>query len=144
MAKAKRIKPSGVQKAEKKTPRSISLSKEDGKISWQFSTMDMDGPFRFNHLKPETWRKILDRLKHLDARTWAEVTGDRDHPIAVEILEPKAQKRLQEIQRDDTDAVFSFHLEGEPRIIGIRVNTVFQVLWWDPNHEVCKSHKKHT
>lgn len=143
MSKEKKVKGSGITTANK-VPRSLPFRDNDDKISWQFSTMDMTGPFKFCHIRPQTWGKILDRLKHLDARTWAEVIGERDHPIAVEILSPKAKKRLQEIQRDDIDAVFSFHLEGEPRIVGVRVNNVFQVLWWDPNHEVCPAPLKHT
>lgn len=143
MSKEKKVKSPGIKTANK-IPRSFPIKDNEGRISWQFSTMEMTGPFKFCPIRPQTWRKILERLKHLDARTWAEVIGDRDHPIPVELLSPKAKKRLQEIQRDDIDAIFSFHLEGEPRIVGVRVDNVFQVLWWDPNHEVCPAHLKHT
>lgn len=113
-------------------------------FAWQFSEMDLDGPWRFCRLKSRTWADILSKMKHYETMTWAQVKGDRDHSIEVVRLCRKAKERLQEIEKDDIDEVFSIHLDGIKRVIGLRDQNVFKLLWWDPNHGVCPSKPKHT
>ena len=55
-----------------------------------------------------------------------------------------AQKRLVEMKLDDVDEVHSLRLSGVHRVWGILTENVLTLLWWDPNHEVCPSLKKHT
>lgn len=43
-----------------------------------------------------------------------------------------------------TDSVFSFALDNKLRLVGIRQNENFHILWYDSEHEVCPSEKKHT
>lgn len=45
---------------------------------------------------------------------------------------------------DDQDALVSLGLTGRERIWGFIANGVMNLLWWDPNHEVCPSLLKHT
>jgi predicted DNA-binding transcriptional regulator AlpA len=40
--------------------------------------------------------------------------------------------------------LFSLRLSSLERLWGLRSNDVFSVLWWDPNHQICPSPKKHT
>jgi len=75
---------------------------------------------------------------------WQEIEGADHHAIGVDRLSKEAQNRLAEIRQDDLDEVFSFHFSGKPRIIGIREMNVIKLLWWDPEHQVCPSIKKHT
>ncbi len=56
----------------------------------------------------------------------------------------KAQKRLIDISKDDCDELFSLRIMVRQRIRGIKDGNILWLLWWDPEHEVCPSHKKHT
>ena len=75
---------------------------------------------------------------------WTEIAGSDHHSIPVSKLSNEAQKRLEEIKQDDIDEIFSFHLQGKPRIICIRDLSIAKLLWFDPEHKVCPSQKKHT
>lgn len=75
---------------------------------------------------------------------WSAIEGKRHHLIELDALSPAAKARLQEIGKDDASALFSFAVDGKHRVFAIRIAGVAHLLWWDPNHLVCPSHKKHT
>ena len=132
------------QKEKQRSVRPTRIETESEMVCWRFSIMETSGPFPFSRLNPSTWGKILAKLKEWESMKWGEILGDRNHEISVENLSTKAQERLREIQMDDIDAVCSLHFDGRTRLIGIRDRQVFKVLWWDPEHQVCPSNKKHT
>ena len=113
-------------------------------ICWQFSLMDLSGPFSCSEITPDEWLLILSKMRLWETMTWNEIEGKRDHSINVESLSNIAQKRLEDIQLDDIDEVFSLHIDGKKRLFGIRDRNIFKVLWWDREHKVCPSPKKHT
>lgn len=108
--------------------------------------MDMDGPFGWNALKGQGifWQEIFPKLRDFESMTWHEVEGDRHHAISIDRLSKEARVRLEELNLDDIDEIFSLALTGRSRMLGIRDRNVFRVLWWDPDHKVCPSKKKHT
>ena len=116
------------------------------RISWRFGQLDLDGPWGW-HLTSETdLRFVHDKLSHMERLTWDEAKNPKGmglKPIPRENIIAKARARLREIQADDADLV-EFHLGGEPRVWGRRCGNVCHLLWWDPNHEVCPAHLKHT
>ncbi|RKZ46349.1 MAG: hypothetical protein DRR00_24365, partial [Candidatus Parabeggiatoa sp. nov. 3] len=57
---------------------------------------------------------------------------------------PEVLKRLAEIHQDDIDELFSLRLSGKERLWGILDNHILKILWWDANHDVWPSKKKHT
>lgn len=71
-------------------------------------------------------------------------TVARDHAVKVSSIIPEAQRRLMELQLDDTDQLWRFRFDGETRLWGLRDGSCFLVLWWDPEHKVCPSKLKHT
>ena len=75
---------------------------------------------------------------------WSQVLGNRHHEIPKNKLHPEALKRLTEIKQDDIDMLVSLHLSGTQIIWGIRKHNILRILWWDPDHKVCPSLKKHT
>lgn len=75
---------------------------------------------------------------------WPDIEGEDHHFIETGRLSKTAQERLAAINQDDAPGVFSFHFSGKRRIIGIRDGSAIKLLWWDPEHQVCPSHKKHT
>lgn len=115
-----------------------------GKPSWRFSTVDKAGPFAWPKGTPEEGH-IVNKLHSFDSMIWAEIQGSQHHFLSPSSLSKEATNRLEEIERDDeVDNLFSFHLQGKPRIICIRHSDLALLLWYDPNHEVAPSTKKHT
>jgi len=45
---------------------------------------------------------------------------------------------------DDAEELFEIRLSGKERVWGTMTGAVFNLLWWDPNHEVYEVKKKHT
>jgi len=115
----------------------------DGHIQWSFAIFDKtpwsDGD---DHRAP--FVEVAALLRDYESMPWASFDRKRDHPVGVVDLERPARDRLRAIKQDDTDVPWRFRFSGTRRLWGIRVGDVFRVLWWDPDHVVCKSHKKHT
>lgn len=111
--------------------------------SWRFSTIDRAGPFAWPENDPVELQ-ILRKLHSFDSMEWSSIEGSDHHSIEVSKLSREAVARLQDLCQDDIDAVFSFHFSGRRRIIGIRDVSTVKLLWWDPEHGVCPSAKKHT
>lgn len=138
----------------KKTPAvnaEASRSTAKDHPTWRVRTMDTEGPWAWppmvhnsDSIDTNKLCEIRRKLGDFETMTWREIEGKRHHLIDRHRLSPKARKRLADLKRDDKDEVFSFALQGEERVIAIRVAGVAELLWWDPNHEVCPSKKKHT
>ncbi len=130
-----------------KTPKSINLPSSDSNhISWRFSKVDRDGKWKcsLNALGEDKTKEIIRKLKDFDSMTWGDFKGKRRHSIPVNTISREAKKRLEDIQRDDIDVLFSVGISGKERIWGVREGDVFSILWWDPEHEVYPSTLKNT
>ncbi len=75
---------------------------------------------------------------------WHDIERSGSHFIDVSALTKTARDRLAELGQDDEDELFSIRLTGRERVFGIRDRWIFKILWWDPDHQVCPSYKKHT
>ena len=110
--------------------------------SWRFSTVDLAGPFAW----PKGTQKeleIVSKLHSFDSMRWSQIEGPDHHFLNAESLSGEAKGRLEVIGREDEiDSVFSFHLQGAPRIICIRERNIAKLLWFDARHMVCPSRKK--
>lgn len=131
----------------RKIPKAVAdVESTDGQsIAWHVGAIDRYGPFGWESLKPETlWGTIHVKIGDFESMTWNDLPSQGSHPVPVAELCKEAQKRLQAIQQDDVENLFSLRLSGKQRIWGIRAGGIFKVLWWDPCHQVCPSKKKHT
>ncbi|OAD21029.1 hypothetical protein THIOM_003223 [Candidatus Thiomargarita nelsonii] len=121
-------------------------SSEQDKPVWRLSLLDWDGPWGWRNIDAKKWQEILQKLGHFETRTWADIKNDGNNH-AVEIQNspnPEVPKRLIDIHLDDIDELFSLRLSGKERVWGILEGHILKILWWDPNHEVWPSTKKHT
>ncbi len=75
---------------------------------------------------------------------WSDILNRNNHEVYVSSISRAAQKRLAEIKLDDFDRLVSLRFSGKERLWGIKINNVFKLIWWDPNHEVYPSKLKHT
>lgn len=130
-----------------KTPRSAEMAfgATSDIVAWQFQALDPHGPWGWTIDAATILELILPRIQAFESMTWTEIEGKTgSHYIDVESIISSAQKRLSEIGQDDVDSLFSLRLQGKPRIWGIRDRHILKVLWWDPEHAICPSEKKHT
>ncbi len=93
----------------------------------------------FNH-------DVLDKLVSFERQTWSEISihsKKQNHHISVNELIKDARNRLEELKVYE-DELFSLRLDGTTRLYGILQDGVFNIIWYDCNHEICPSKKKHT
>jgi hypothetical protein len=106
--------------------------------------MDMNGPWGWHKFDPQFLQGLLHKIFDSQKLSWQTLLEHGSHLVQVGDLCSKAQRRLIELCKDDCDELYSFRLTGSKRIWGIKDGNILWLLWWDPNHEVCPSHKKHT
>lgn len=144
MAKEKKIPNKAINREQQKTVKIISPSNTENKPLWRFSSVDKSGPFCWPKGKPEEL-DIVSKLHEFDSMTWDEISGKQHHTLSPQSLSKEAKDRLEHIKKDDEiENLFSFHLQGAPRIIAIKHSNVAKLLWYDPEHKVAPSKKKHT
>lgn len=77
--------------------------------------------------------------------TWGEIEGANSHLIQIsDCPNPRVQKRLNELRLDDYNELFSLRLSAKERVFGVLFGNVLKLLWYDPEHQVWPSPKKHT
>lgn len=109
--------------------------------------MEFCDPFGWHTLDAVAVREIREKLKNFETMTWSQILIEakkRNHTVSVESLEPAAKKRLRDSGLTDIDELVSLHLTGTQRIWGILSEGVLHLLWWDPDHAVCKSDLRNT
>lgn len=90
----------------------------------------------------ERWEQIiLPALCNFETMTWHEIKaasggkgvgrGTKSHPIPIEQLSKEAQKRLEELQQDDIEELFSLRIAGKIRVFGIRDRNILKIIWFD-------------
>jgi hypothetical protein len=91
---------------------------------------------------------IRDKLANFETMTWNEILLDakkQNHNVSVDKLIKEAQERLLEIFSEQLDELTCLHLTGKGRVWGIMIGRgVMDLLWWDAEHRIYPSHKKHT
>ena len=120
---------------------------------WSFDNIDTNGDFAFDLTRDDLNTDfILGKLISYSSMTWQEIlrqTHDngksKNHELNLDRLSQKAVERIKKKHLNiDVDSLFSFALDNIKRLIGIRKDATFQVIWYDANHEFCPSPKKHT
>ncbi len=150
MSKREKRKPKKNKKLKplsKKKPRTDSTFEHpiDEKPAWRIGTLDLVGQWGWQEIEKEFFfNKILPKIKNFETMLWNDILGRNNHAVLVSQISREAQVRLEDLKLDDNESLISLRLTGTQRIWGIRIGNILQLLWWDPNHEVCPSEKKHT
>ncbi|MEE8483820.1 MAG: hypothetical protein V3S46_04400 [Nitrospinota bacterium] len=104
---------------------------------WKVSFIDFDGDWGWAKATNKEMKKIIDKFKKYEKSTWGEIGNMRhNHPMKVQNICNKAQRRLQEIQLDDIDFLYQLIVGGKHRIWGVKKERAFHILWSDPDHTV--------
>ena len=115
--------------------------------SWQISLLQMVHPWGWHDIEKTKTEEIKTKLAEFEKKTWNTILVDerhRNHRIPKNKLSDGAQQRLAEVGQDDVDYLVSLRLSGKERVFGILNMGVLRLLWWDPDHQICPSPKKHT
>lgn len=112
---------------------------------WLVGRIDKVGPWGWHEIDGEFFRdEIIKKIQDFESMKMFEIKGRNNHIVKISSISKQAQNRLKQIQEHDLDELFSLRISGKKRIWGILSGNRFHFLWWDPEHEVCPSFKKHT
>ena len=134
-----------------KTVSGANYSSDDMKTVWYFDLLDRSGKFAFDLTRGDFHHhEVLEKIIAYSNMTWTEIkrqTHDKGkskhHFLDMSKLSAEAMERIEAKQfEEQTDSIFSFALQNKLRLIGLRKNEQFHVVWYDPNHEFCPSSKK--
>jgi hypothetical protein len=137
-------------KAEIPSGRTIRLGVDPNDIyqmhvAWSDAEADRVGSWTWG---PRDWSQaawdgvISPKLADFSTMLWREIdaaisgAGHRmHHSMEVEIICNECQTRLLELDKVDGD-IYRFRLGNSRRLWGFRILNVFEILWYDPDHNV--------
>lgn len=132
-------------KSRKKPTSPSIVSTQDKKLVWKVARIDDNSQWGWNQITcPDFLRNIWEKMHNFETMTWGDILGRDHHEIPVSNIIRQAQKRLEELGHDDEEILVSFRITGRKRVWAIRSGAEAFLLWWDPNHEICPSHLRHT
>lgn len=111
-----------------------------GRWSWGVSRDQIDQDFN----------EISSFLNSLTSNRWYEILSQRSgehykhHEQEVFSIEKEAIERWAELGLEEFDTAFRFRSGSTKRIWGYKIVDVFHLIWWDPNHKIYPTEKKHT
>lgn len=109
--------------------------------------MEFRDPFGWHTVDKQTLEEIRAKLAEFERRTLNEIfitSKKQNHGVPVKGLAAEAQERLGELHLPDVEKLYCLHLSGTQRVWGFLTQNVLNLLWWDKDHLVCPSEKKHT
>lgn len=109
---------------------------------WSFRLLDDTyHKWQFDDVKD-----IFKELKAYEGMTWQEImsasggkrkgNGSNSHYIQISDICKEAQDRLSDLKLDDNDVIFSLRIGSRKRIWGLLRSRTFEVIWYDPEHEI--------
>jgi hypothetical protein len=92
---------------------------------------------------------VLGRVQELEQKTWLDLqradASLHAHELSAHKLSAAARQAIADAKLDaEIDQLFQVGVSGKQRIIGLRYESEFHVVWWDPQHEFCPSKKRNT
>jgi hypothetical protein len=117
----------------------------EARIMFRLGLMDYGGAWSFAGLSEEDVKLIATRCKAFESLKLGEFLGlPGTKPIPWESMIQAARERSNEIELDHFDGLWELRLGSEGRLWGLLDGHCFYVVWWDPDHQICPSPKKHT
>jgi hypothetical protein len=124
-------------------PRSIM----DMQPAWRLSNMRMKSPFGWGAITRGDMQQVIERFKALESMTWSAILVEakkHNHHCDVGGMCKEAQKCLEDDWQGGADEVLTIRLTNKKRVWGVLEGPLVYLLWWDPEHSVYPSLKKHT
>jgi hypothetical protein len=118
---------------------------EDGHLAWRFSKADTNGPYSCGTFSHADFKMLWDKLRSFEQMNIAQLRAAKSyHPLAVVNASKSAKERLQHLQLDDVETLYSFHISNTCRLWCMRFINILSILWWDKKHDVYPVDKKGT
>jgi hypothetical protein len=129
-----------------KEPKSIESTDGLTHPVWRLSQIDWDGPWCPSKCKDDGVRQIMERLAQFESMSWVQIKSSTgSHTVGAENIIKSARQRLTERNLDEwADHLTSLRMSGKERLWGFLRAGIFHALWWDPDHQVYPSQKRHT
>lgn len=106
-------------------------------IGWHFQCMDQEGTWPCDCMAIVDFMHLLCEYEKMK---WSEALQDRNnHPMPLDQICRAAQRRIEELGYGGAENLYQLKIKGaggKQRLWGLRVENIFQILWWDPNHTV--------
>jgi hypothetical protein len=113
---------------------------------WSEENADREGAWSWGQERDwgaPTWTETIHpKLLEWERLTWGEIdrlnTGSghkMHHSMSVEDLCDESQLRLMDLGQSD-ESIFRFRMGNKRRLWGFRVVSEFQILWYDPEHQI--------
>lgn len=123
MAKGNKKQPKAPLAAQQdKSPKSApSESFYHLRPAWRVGRMEFVDPFGWHQAPPEKLLQIRSKLGGFEGQTWADIimrSQNNHHFMPVTKICLDAQTRLNALNMEDTDALFSLRLSGPERVLG--------------------------
>lgn len=109
---------------------------------WKFSKHDKSTT-EF-HIKKGLDVELFEKLVDYEGYKWNDIittSGGNNHFIQASSLNKEARSYCERFQIEE---VMSLRLTGKKRLFGTMSQNVFSIIWYDPEHKICPSIKKHT
>jgi hypothetical protein len=152
-AKKSKQKPSPQAPSRKETPRTLpsglpGAGNSHERLAWRFTYADNGGPWGFGRVDGPALAQILGHLKKFESMTLNEVFHNGGYPgkdYDVEDI-PAAEARacLEDLGLADQTKIWVLRCGGKPRLYGFLTGNVFDVVFWDPEHEIWPASLKRT
>ena len=114
-------------------------------LAWRFSHADIGGPYSCAVFGKKDLQLLWDRLRAFEKMNVAKLRDQGSyHSPATTSISREAKQRLSELSLDDIDVLHSFPITGPCRLWCMKHQNIMCVLWWDRNHGVCPTLKRHT
>jgi hypothetical protein len=130
---------------EKRPRRTLAVGHGADQVAWRFGFIDHGGRWDWTSMDTAKSKEIMGKMGEWEKKTWNEIfSADRanQHDVEVGDLIKDAQDRLTDLKLDDFDSLFRFRFSGKERLWGVKLENIFYIVWWDPNHEICPSAKR--
>lgn len=119
----------------------------DGKLTVRWTRFDYDGPFCLAASSIDTVVTMFKAVSHLESMTPAEVFGGgvgKDYGDPAGLPNQAAVRRLRELSLQDETNISRLSFMGRQRLYGFRRDLEFYAIFWDPDHQIWPSVKRHT
>ena len=140
----------GSGKANKTVPNT-TVSFDTMRPVWFFDKLDKSGLFAFDTTRPDFQHKdFLDKMIAYCNMTWIAIKSQthdsgksKHHTLDEQGFSKEAKERIRAKGfEQETDRIFSFAFDNKLRVIGLKENEAFHVVWYDSQHQFYPSNKK--
>ena len=114
---------------------------------WRIQRLQLVDPYGWRAITPDQLAYIKTKLAEFEAKDWNPIfvtEKQHNHPTDVASFDCPQAREWMRRNMPTEDVLWTLRLSGKERIWGILRDGVFHLLFWDPNHQIKASEKKHT